>query len=328
MSTPAPLKDPLTWLYPPLEPFHVGRLKVSPIHDLHFEQCGNPTGKPVVVVHGGPGAGSSPRQRQFFDPRVYRVILFDQRGCGKSTPHASLDENTTQHLVADMEALRAHLGIARWQVFGGSWGSTLGLAYAQAHPSAVTELVLRGIFLGRQQEIDWVYQGGNLGRLFPEGWARFLEPVPADKRGDLMHAYQALLASGDAASQLRAARAWNVWETLLSHLVASPEDLAEAEEEENAVATARLEIHYFVNHCFVTETQLLEGVAAIRHIPTVIIQGRYDLVCPLENAWDLHRVWPEAEFQIIADAGHSAYEPNTCRALVAATDRFSGPATG
>jgi proline iminopeptidase len=323
----AALRDALTWMYPPLQPYRTGRLKVSDVHELHFEECGNPQGQPVVVVHGGPGAGCSPRQRQFFDPARYRVVLFDQRGCGKSTPHASLVDNTTPHLVADMELLRAHLGITRWQVFGGSWGSTLGLAYAQAHPDAVTHLILRGIFLGRQKEIDWVYQGGNLGSLFPEGWARFLEPVPSSQRGDLLRAYQGLLTSGDHASQLHAARAWNVWETLLSHLVASPQDLAEAEEEGDAIATARLEIHYFRGGCFL-EKPLLDGVDRIRHIPSIIVQGRYDLVCPFENAWELHQRWPEADFQVIADAGHSAFEANTCRALVAATDRFSGPATG
>ena len=318
------MRDAFTWLYPPIEPFQTERLRVSDVHELYVEHCGNPAGKPVVFLHGGPGARISPRHRQLFDPTAYHVILFDQRGCGRSTPAASLVDNTTWDLVADMEKIRERAGVAEWQVFGGSWGSTLALAYAQAHPGRVSELVLRGIFLGTQREIDWVYQAGTLGCLFPEGWSAFVAPVPLAERGDLLRGYDRLLSSTDAPARLAAARAWNVWETLLSHLVATAEDLADALEEASAITSAVTEIHYFLNRCFFeSDEQLLKNVSRIRHIPAVIVQGRYDLVCPLESAWRLHQAWPEADLRIIADAGHAAFEPNTARALVAATDRFS-----
>jgi proline iminopeptidase len=325
MSRQRPLRDPLSWLYPPVEAFDSGHLEVTSGHRLYFEQSGNPDGKPAIFLHGGPGGGISPRHRSFFDPNAYRAVLFDQRGAGKSLPHASLVDNTTADLVADIERLREHLGIERWLVFGGSWGSTLALAYSQAHPERVTELVLRGIFLGRQAEIDWLYQGGSVGAIFPDGWARFIEPVPEAERGDILGAYQRLLSSSDAETRLRAARAWSVWETLLSHIVTTADELAEAEEDDEALAVSQIEIHYFVHGCFLrSPTQLLDDVPKIRHIPTVIVQGRYDLVCPLQSAWDLAAVWPEADLQIIGDAGHSAFETPIARALVAATDRFAG----
>ncbi len=318
------MRDALTWLYPEIEPYKTERLRVSDVHELYVEHCGSPQGKPVVFLHGGPGAQASPGHRRWFDPDRYHVVLFDQRGCGRSTPSPSLVDNTTWHLVADIEKLREHAGIDKWQVFGGSWGSTLALAYAQAHPERVTEIVLRGIFLGTKRETEWVYRSGGLGTMFPEGWRDFIAPVPEAERGDLLLAYEKLLASPDAAARLVAARAWNVWETLLSSLVCTPEDLVEALEEKGALNSALTETHYFKNRCFLErDEQLLEDVTRIRHIPGVIVQGRYDLVCPLESAWRLHQAWPEADFRVIADAGHSAFEPNTSRALVAATDLFA-----
>ncbi|MBL8787672.1 MAG: prolyl aminopeptidase [Deltaproteobacteria bacterium] len=313
----------MTWLHPPVEPFDTGRLQVSPLHTIYYEQVGRLDGKPAIFLHGGPGGGISPAHRRFFAPDRYRAVLFDQRGSGKSTPHACLDENTTWDLVADIERLREHLGIERWLVFGGSWGSTLALAYAQAYPERVTELVLRGIFLGRPVEIDWLYQGGTVAALFPDGWERFVAPVPVAERGDMLRAYKRLLTSGDPAVRLDAARAWSVWETLLSHIVASPEDLAEAELADDAIAITEIEIHYFLNSCFLrSPTQLLEDIDLIRHIPTVIVQGRYDLVCPPMSAFELAKAFPEADFQVIGDAGHSAFEAPISRALVAATDRL------
>jgi len=319
------LRDPLSWLYPNVEPFDSGHLAVTSGHRLYYEQAGRPDGKPVVFLHGGPGGGISPQHRRFFDPTRYRAVLFEQRGTGKSTPHACLVDNTTWDLVADIERLREHLGIDTWQVFGGSWGSTLALAYAQTHPERVSELVLRGIFLGRPVEIDWLYNAHTVGAIFPDGWARFIAPVPEADRGDILKGYVKLLASDDAAVRLRAARAWSVWETLLSHIVASAEDLADAEKDDDAIAVTAIEIHYFLHGCFLrTPNQLLEDVHRIRHIPSIIVQGRYDLVCPMTSAWDLAQAWPEAELMVIGDAGHSAFEVPITRALVAATDRFSG----
>lgn len=318
-------RDPLTWLYPPIEPFDSGHLDVGDGHRVWFERCGDPHGKPVVFLHGGPGAGLSPEHRRFFDPARYHIVLFDQRGAGKSTPHASLDHNTTWDLVADVERLRAHVGIDRWMVFGGSWGSTLALAYAEAHPERVSELVLRGVFLGRPWEVAWAYRADGVGRVFPDAWERFVAPVPVGERGDLVGAYRRLLASDDEATRVGAARAWSVWETELSHIVASPEDIAEAEVDDDAVSVSKIEIHYFDHGCFLRgEDQLLDDVGRIRHIPAVIVQGRHDLVCPMQSAWELARAWPEADLQIIGDAGHSAFEPAITRALVAATDRFAG----
>jgi proline iminopeptidase len=315
---------PLRALYPDVEPFRTGRLRVSDVHDLYFEESGNPEGKPVVFVHGGPGGGTEPKQRRFFDPARYRIILFDQRGCGKSTPHASLVDNTTWHLVADMETLREHLGIARWQVFGGSWGSTLALAYAQKHPDRVTELVLRGIFLLRKLEIDWFYQRGA-SYLFPDAWEEYLAPIPEAERGDLLTAYHARLTSSDPATQQAAARAWSVWEGKTSCLAPNAELIAKTAGDTFALAFARIECHYFVNHGFFDDqTALLApaNVERIRKIPAVIVQGRYDVVCPMESAWALHRAWPEADLRVVGDAGHSAMEPGITHELVLATDRF------
>lgn len=309
-------------LYPEIEPNRTGRLRVSDLHEIYFEESGNPEGKPVVFVHGGPGGGTEARQRRFFDPRAYRVVLFDQRGCGRSTPHASLEENTTWHLVADMEALRAHLGIERWQVFGGSWGSTLALAYAEKHPERVTELILRGIFLLRPQEIAWFYQRGA-DALFPDAWEDFLAPIPEAERHNLLMAYHRRLLGPDPEAQRAAARAWSVWEGRTSCLLPNQELIAKTQGEAFALAFARIECHYFANGGFFTsENQLIEDVHRIRHIPTVIVQGRYDVVCPPESAWALHRAFPEADLRIVPDAGHSALEAGTVHELIEATDRF------
>ncbi|WP_394822640.1 prolyl aminopeptidase [Pendulispora albinea] len=310
--------------YPEIEPYETGRLKVSDLHEIHWEVSGNPKGKPVVFLHGGPGSGTDPKQRRFFDPARYRIVLFDQRGCGKSTPHASLVDNTTWHLVSDMEALRAHLGIEKWQVFGGSWGSTLALAYAQTHPERVTELVLRGIFLLRKWEIDWFYQQGT-SAMFPDKWEDYLAPIPESERHDMVSAYYKRLGSDDPKVQMEAARAWSVWEGRTSNLVVSEELVAKYAGDSFAIAFARIECHYFVNGGFFEPGNgLLDNVDRIRHIPATIVQGRYDVVCPMESAWALHRKWPEADFRIVPDAGHSAFEPGNLHELIEATDRYAG----
>lgn len=308
--------------YPPLEPNRTGMLPVSGGHTIYWEESGNPKGKPVVFLHGGPGGGSEPKQRRFFDPAVYRIVLFDQRGCGKSTPFASLDDNTTWDLVSDIEALRTHLSIDKWQVFGGSWGSTLALAYAQKHPERVTELVLRGIFLLRKQEIDWFYQRG-CSAIFADAWEEYYQHIPEAERGDLMRAYHRRLIDPDEKVRIEAARRWSQWEGRTSYHDPNPDMIARTGEEQFAIAFARIECHYFMNHgWFRNENQLLEDVSKIRHIPTVIVQGRYDVVCPMESAWALHRAFPEAELKLVGDAGHSAHEPGNVHELVSATDRF------
>ena len=309
-------------LYPPIEPYCTGMLRVSDLHELYFEESGTADGQPVVFVHGGPGGGTVSDYRRFFDPSGYRIILFDQRGCGKSRPHAELRENTTWDLVRDMEQLRKHLGIERWVVFGGSWGSTLALAYAETHPNAVKALVLRGIFLLRPKELHWFYQEGA-SFLFPDAWEKYLEPIPQEERGDLMQAYYRRLTGPDRAEQVRAARAWSVWEGSTSKLYPDPNLMDHFGEEQFAIAFARIESHYFVNAGFFQHPdQLLDGVERIRKIPAVIVQGRYDVVCPMVTAWDLWRRWPEADFKVVPDAGHAAMEPGTASYLVEATDRF------
>ena len=309
--------------YPPIEPYKTQRLAVSPLHEIYVEECGNPRGKPVLFVHGGPGGGTEPWHRQFFNPQLYRIVLFDQRGCGRSTPHAELRDNGTWDLVADMEAIRLQLGIDRWHVFGGSWGSTLALAYAQTHPERVRSLVLRGIFLLRPEEIRWFYQEGA-SWIYPDAWEHFLRPIPKAERGDLVSAYYRRLTSENPAERREAARAWSIWEGATSKLLQSRDMLARFGEDHFAEAFARIECHYFVNGGFFrTPNQLIEDAYRIRHIPGVIIQGRYDVVCPLKSAWDLHRAWPEADLQIVADAGHAASEPGILARLVAATDRFA-----
>ena len=311
-------------LYDEIEPFDRGRLRVSAVHELYYEQCGNPKGKPVVFLHGGPGAGLVPDYRRFFDPEAYRVILFDQRGSGRSVPHASLDDNTTWHLVADIEQLREHFGVDQWLVFGGSWGSTLALAYAETHPERVSGLVLRGIFLGRQNEARWFYEDSQgASAIFPDNWEDFLRVIPEAERGDMIGAYYRHLTSTDESTRQEAARAWSIWESSALRLLPDQELIDEFSEPEKAVALARIECHYFTNNCFFeTDNYLLEHVNRIRHIPTVIVHGRYDIICPLMSAWELHRAWPEATLNIIPDAGHATSEPGITDALVRATDRF------
>jgi len=309
-------------LYPAVEPYDSGFLDVGDGHSIYYEQCGNPAGKPALFVHGGPGGGGDVNARRFFDPAGYRIVVFDQRGSGRSRPHASLEANTTWHLVADIERLRAHLGVARWLVFGGSWGSTLALAYAEKHPQAVSELVLRGIFLLRRKELEWFYQHGA-SMIFPERWQDYLAPIPEDERGDLLAAYHRRLLSDDRATRLAAARAWSIWEGATSSLWPNEERTRKFGEDEFALALARIEAHYFVNGGFFThENQLLDDVRVLADIPAVIVQGRYDVVCPMVSAYELHERWPEADLRIVGDAGHSAYEPGITAELVAATDRF------
>jgi len=310
-------------LYPVIEPYASGHLEVGSGHRLYYEQSGNPSGKPAVFLHGGPGGGGDVNARRFFDPQRYRIVVFDQRGAGRSEPRASLEANTTWHLVADIEVLREKLGIDRWLVFGGSWGSTLALTYAQSHPASVSELVLRGIFLLRKREIDWFYQDGA-GRIFPDRWQEFIAPIPSEERGDLLAAYHRRLNDADPGVRLAAARAWSIWEGATSALVPNADLVRSFGADEFALALARIETHYFVNRGFFdSETTLLDSVDRIRSIPAVIIQGRYDVVCPMESAWALASRWPQARLRIIPAAGHSAYEPDVTSALVEATDDFA-----
>ncbi len=316
-------------LYESANALRSGWLRVSPVHEIWYEESGNPRGKPAVFLHGGPGGGTDARMRGFFDPQRYRVILFDQRGCGRSRPHASLVENTTGHLVADIEALREHLGIEQWLVFGGSWGSTLALAYAQQHPERVSELVLRGIFLVRPWELRWFYESPDgTGAMFPDLYAEFVKPIAPPERGDLLQAYYRRLTSNDRNELLEAARAWSVWEGATSFLQSDPASLGKFADAEFAAAFARIECHYFINGAFLrSPNQLLDDIPRMRHIPGVIVQGRYDVVCPLKSAWDLHLAWPEADFRVVPDAGHSAFESGITHELVSATDQFADRAS-
>ncbi|WP_018139730.1 MULTISPECIES: prolyl aminopeptidase [unclassified Thioalkalivibrio] len=314
-------------LYPEIEPHSTGRLAVGDGHELYFEECGTPDGIPVVFLHGGPGSGCEPWHRRFYDPQRYRIVLFDQRGCGRSTPHASLEANTTWHAVADIERLREHLGIERWAVFGGSWGSTLGLAYAQTHPDRVLGLILRGVFLCRPRDIQWFYQSGA-DRLFPEAWAHYLRPIPAEERDDLVGAYYRRLTDPDPEIRHTAARAWSGWEGHTSCLIPNDDVIAHFDDPEVAVSLARLECHYFMHDTFLEPDQLLRDAPRLRDIPGWIVHGRYDVVCPVEQAVELHRVWPQARMAIIADAGHSAAEPGIVRKLIAATDTLADDLEG
>ena len=318
MSTDGPRRE----LYPPIEPGRTGFLDVGDGHQVYYEECGNPRGKPVVFLHGGPGGGCTPAMRRFWNPEVYRIVLFDQRGSGKSQPHASLDNNTTWDLVNDIEILRSALGIDRWQVFGGSWGSTLALAYSQAHPEKVTELVLRGIFMLRKKEIDWFYQHGA-SELFPDRWQHYIAPIPESERGDLLVAFHRRLTSDDPETRMQAAKAWSVWEGTTSTLLPNAQIAADFGADEMALALARIECHYFMNNGFMKDNQLIDNVDRIRHIPAVIVQGRYDVVCPAVSAWELSRAWPEADLRIVPDAGHAAFEPGNVHELIMATDAFA-----
>jgi len=310
-------------VYPPIEPNQFGWLEVGEPHRLYYEECGNPEGTPVVFVHGGPGAGCDAWCRRLFDPAAYHICLFDQRGSGRSTPHGSLEANTSADLVADIEQLRRHLHVDRWVVFGGSWGSTLSLLYAETHPERVAALILRGIFLCRSRDIAWFYQDGA-SRIYPDAWEGFVAPIPESERDDLVGAYYRRLTGDDPAVRLAAARAWSVWEGRTSKLIPSDGLVATFGEDAFATALARIECHYFRHDSFLAEDQILRDVDRIRGIPAVIVQGRYDLPCPMEQAWALHRAWPEAELEIIQDAVHSATEPGITEALIRATDRFRG----
>jgi len=307
-------------LYPPLDPYRRGKLALDPLHTLPWEESGNPHGIPVVFLHGGPGGGTSPRHRQFFDPAFYRIVLFDQRGAGHATPLGELRDNTTQHLVTDIEMLREHLGIERWLVFGGSWGSTLALAYGEAHPGRCLGFVLRGIFLGRRHELDWFMDG--IGRFFPDVRKKFVAALPAAERDDLLANYYRRLTAADPAVYLPAAHAWSAYEGACSSLLPNSELLAHFDDDGAALALARIEAHYFVNRIFLPEGSLLDDVGRIRNLPCIIVQGRYDIVCPPASAYDLHAAWPKAELNIVADAGHSAWEPGITAELVAATERM------
>lgn len=309
-------------LYPEIKTNEHFFLQVDSPHSLYVEECGNSSGIPVVFLHGGPGAGCEPWHRQFFDPEHYRIILYDQRGSGRSTPHASLESNTTQALVADLETLREHLGIRQWLVFGGSWGSTLALVYAQTHPQRVLGLVLRGIFLCRPQEIRWFYQQGA-SRIFPDHWQSFIAPIPEAEQHDLLHAHYRRLTGDDEIARLASAKAWSIWEGRASNLLPKNSVVDFFSSTHTALSLARIEAHYFVNDCFLADNQILANTEKLADIPGTIVHGRYDIVCPLENAWQLHHAWPGSELQIIPDAGHSASEAGIVSALIMATDQFA-----
>ncbi len=308
--------------YPEIEPFNKAKLKVSDLHEIYFEQVGNPKGQPIVFLHGGPGGGINSDHRRYFDPKHYHVILFDQRGCGQSTPHAELKGNTTWDLVSDIEKLREHLQIKKWHVFGGSWGSTLALAYAITYPEQTTALILRGIFLCRPSEIRWFYQQGA-SNMFPEYWQTYFDHIPADERHDMVKAYYKRLTSTDEKVRLDAARVWSKWESATSYLHVNKTAIEEFDEPQKALAFARIECHYFINNSFFsTDNYLLENAHKLKNIPGHIVQGRYDVVCPATSAWELNQAWPQSTLEIIADAGHSASEPGIRSALIAATDKF------
>ena len=313
-------------LYPEIEPYNAGMLQLDSRHHMYFEESGNPRGTPVVFLHGGPGAGAAPAHRRFFDPAHYRIVIFDQRGAGRSKPLGEIIDNTTPLLVGDIEKLRLHLGIGRWLVFGGSWGSTLALAYSEAHPECCTGIILRGIFLCRDSEIDWFLYG--LRHLFPEAWQAFTAPIPEIERGDLLTAYYRRLTDPDPEVHMPAARAWSTYEGSCSTLLPSPETVAYFAGDVVALGLARIEAHYFIHNIFLPQNALLENVGRIRHIPGVIVQGRYDAVCPIISADDLHRAWPEAEYVVVPDAGHSAWEPGICAELVRATEKFKNITQG
>lgn len=304
-------------LYPDIQPYATQRLAVDSLHVLHVEECGNPEGVPVLLVHGGPGAGIEPYHRRFLDPNVYRMVLFDQRGAGRSTPHASLESNTTQHLLADLELLREHLGINRWLLLGGSWGSALSLLYAEAHPQRVLGLILRGVFLCRPREIRWFYQDGA-GRVFPEYWQEFVAPIPEEERHDLLAAHYRRLIGDDEVARMACAKAWSLWQGRAATLGRNTHVMEFFASPHTAVALARMGAHYFINNAFLEPDQILRDAHRLRGMPGVIVHGRYDMICPLESAFDLQRAWPDARLEIVPEAGHSASEPGIVNALVLA----------
>ncbi len=317
----------MKYLYPEISPYNSNFLKVDDLHEIYFEECGNPNGEPVVFLHGGPGGGLQDNYRRYFNPDKYRIILFDQRGCGKSRPFAELKNNTTWHLVADIEMLKNHLDIEKWSVFGGSWGSTLALSYSQTHPDSVAALFLRGIFMLRQKELKWFYQEGA-SFIYPDAWEHYKNAIPKEERSDYISAFYKRLTSDDKEVRSKASKAWSVWEASTSKLIQNKDLMNTFSGDDFADAFARIECHFFTNKGFFkSENQLLEGVEKIRHIPTIIVQGRYDVVCPVESAWDLHKEWPEAKFMLIEDAGHSLSEEGITKALVQATDSFANNKT-
>ena len=306
--------------FPPLEPYTKGMLQVDDIHTLYWEECGNPKGLPVVFLHGGPGAGATPTHRRFFDPLVYRIVIFDQRGAGRSTPLAETRKNTTALLVKDIETLRVYRSIERWHIFGGSWGSTLALAYAEEHPKRCISLVLRGVCLLQKREIDWFLYG--IRKVFPEAWEKFASLIPSSRHNDLLSAYQELLMSPDEKCRLEAARSWSHYESSCSLLQPYNQGAYALSDDQHHIGISTIEAHYFQNNLFTPDTKLLDNIDRIRHIPAVIIQGRYDMICPIITADELHRHWPEAEYHIITEAGHSALEPGIRSALIEATEKF------
>ena len=309
--------------FPPIEPFNSFKLKVSDLHTLHIEESGNKNGKPVIFLHGGPGGGTEPIYRQYFDPQKWRIIIFDQRGCGQSTPSSELIDNTTWDSVSDIEKIREYLNIEKWAVFGGSWGSTLSLSYAIKHPDRCIALILRGIFMLREKELTWFYQEGA-SFIYPDAWEKYLEPIPKDKHGDLMSAYYEILTGDDKQARFQAAKAWSIWEASTSKLIQNEKSLHHFEDDDVADIFARIECHYFVNKGFFEyDGWLLDQIDAIRHIPSVIVQGRYDVVCPMVTAWELHKKWPEADFHIIPDSGHSMLEAGIRNKLIDYTNKFS-----
>lgn len=305
-------------LYPPIKANRSLMLDVGEPHEIYVEESGNSRGLPVLFVHGGPGAGCEEKHRSYFDPNLYRIVLFDQRGAGRSRPHAALERNTTMELVADMERIRIELGIDKWMLFGGSWGSTLSLVYAETYPERVLGLVLRGIFLCRPQEIRWFYQEGA-NRIFPDYWQDFIHPIPESERHDLLHAHHQRLTGDDEVARMRSAEAWSIWEGRTATLTPNKEVVNFFSDPHVAISLARIEAHYFVNHIFLKPNQILRDAFRLKNIPGVIVHGRYDVVCPIENAWDLHHAWPEARLVIVPDAGHSAREPGVVHALIQAT---------
>ncbi|WP_269931558.1 prolyl aminopeptidase [Aminobacter sp. HY435] len=317
------MSNELRGLYPEIEPFESGMLDVGDGHQIYWERSGTRGAKPAVFLHGGPGGATSPKQRRLFDPKLYDIMLFDQRGCGKSLPHASLEANTTWHLVADIERLREMAGFDTWQVFGGSWGSTLALAYAETHPDRVSELVLRGIYTVTRAELDWFYQFG-VSEMFPDKWERFVELIPEAERGDMMAAYRKRLVGDDRKAQVEAALAWSIWEGETITLLPDPDTSGKFGEDDFAVAFARIENHYFVHAGWLDEGQLIRDAHKLHDIPGVIVHGRYDMPCPAKYAWALHKAWPQADFHLIEGAGHAYSEPGILDQLIRATDRFAG----
>ena len=309
-------------LFPEIEPYEKGYLNVSDLHTIYYEQVGNPKGKPILFLHGGPGAGIDPTCRRYFDPQFYRIILFDQRGCGKSEPHAELEKNTTWDLVDDIEKLREHCNIEKWVVFGGSWGATLSLIYAILYSEKVLGLILRGIWLSRKEEVNWLYQEGT-SRFYPEAWEEYLKPIDMKNRNDIVKAYYDIFTGGNNNDQVAAAKAWSIWEASVSKLIPSQDLISSFGDPYNAISIAKLECHYFVNNMFAkSDNYILENINNISNVPTVIINGRYDMVCPIYTAWELHKALPKSKFIVVQDAGHSASEPGTINELVKATEDY------